>query len=111
MALLVARRIRSTDVLAILAELFVLHGPPAHIRSDNPVLSARPTGGRTGPRVRCHRRERLAGTKIGVQTLYITPGSPWENGYRESFNSSMRDEPLNGETFYCLAEAQILIEA
>ena len=49
--------------------------------------------------------------KIGVKTLYITPGSPWENGYCESFNGSMRDELLNGEIFYTLAEAKILIEA
>jgi transposase InsO family protein len=49
--------------------------------------------------------------QIGVQTLYITPGSPWENGYCESFNGSLRDELLNGEIFYSLAEAQILIEA
>ena len=48
--------------------------------------------------------------KIGVKTLYITPGSPWENGYCESFNGSMRDELLNGEIFYTLAEARILIE-
>ena len=50
-------------------------------------------------------------TRVGVKTLYITPGSPWENGYCESFNGSMRDELLNGEIFYTLAEAQILIEA
>ncbi|BBE32384.1 hypothetical protein SmB9_00420 [Sphingosinicella microcystinivorans] len=49
--------------------------------------------------------------KISVKTLYITPGSPWENGCCESFNGSMRDELLNGEIFYTLAEAQILIEA
>ncbi len=49
--------------------------------------------------------------KVGVNTLYITPGSPWENGYCESFNGSMRDELLNGEIFYTLAEAKILIEA
>ena len=49
--------------------------------------------------------------KIGVKTLYITPGSPWESGYCESFNGSMRDELLNGEIFYTLAEAKILIEA
>jgi putative transposase len=49
--------------------------------------------------------------QIGVQTLYITPGSPWENGYCESFNGSLRDELLDGEIFYSLAEAQILIEA
>jgi hypothetical protein len=49
--------------------------------------------------------------RIDVKTLYITPGSPWENGYCESFNGSMRDELLNGEIFYTLAEAKILIEA
>ncbi|CAN1530659.1 Tra5 Transposase and inactivated derivatives [Sphingomonadaceae bacterium] len=98
MALLVARRIRSADVLVILADLFVIHGPPAHIRSDN------------GPEfVATAVKGWLA--QIGVQTLYITPGSPWENGYCESFNGSLRDELLNGEIFYSLAEAQILIEA
>ena len=49
--------------------------------------------------------------QIGVNTLYITPGSPWENGYNESFNGSLRDELLNGEIFYSLAEARVLIEA
>lgn len=98
MALLVARRIRSADVLAILADLFVIHGPLAHIRSDN------------GPEfVATAVKGWLA--QIGVQTLYITPGSPCENGYCESFNGSLRDELLNGEIFYSLAEAQILIEA
>lgn len=98
LALLVARRIRSADVLAILAELFVVRGPPAHIRSDN------------GPEfIATAVKEWLA--QIGVQTLYITPGSPWENGYCESFNGSLRDELLNGEIFYSLAEAQIMLEA
>jgi putative transposase len=98
LALLVARRIRSADVLAILADLFILHGPPAHIRSDN------------GPEfIATAEKDWLA--QIGVQTLYITPGSPWENGHCESFNGSLRDELLNGEVFYSLAEAQILIEA
>ena len=49
--------------------------------------------------------------QVGVKTLYIAPGSPWENGYNESFNGSLRDELLNGEIFYSLAEAQVLIEA
>jgi transposase InsO family protein len=49
--------------------------------------------------------------RIGVTTLYITPASPWENGYNESFNGSLRDELLNGEIFYSLAEAKVLIEA
>jgi len=49
--------------------------------------------------------------QIGVKTLYITPGSPWENSYNESFNGSLRDELLNGEIFYSSAEARVLIEA
>ena len=72
--------------------------PAAHIRSDN------------GPEfIATAVKDWLA--QIGVQTLYITPGSPWENGYCESFNGSLRDELFNGEIFYSLAEAQILIEA
>ncbi|WP_120222558.1 IS3 family transposase [Sphingopyxis sp. FD7] len=98
LALPVARKLRSDDVLAALAELFVTRGPPAHIRSDN------------GPEfIATAVQQWLA--QIGVKTLYITPGSPWENGYCESFNGSLRDELLNGEIFYSLAEAQILIEA
>lgn len=98
LALPVARRLRSEDVLAALAELFVTRGPPAHIRSDNgPEFIAKAV------------QQWLA--RIGVKTLYITPGSPWENGYCESFNGSMRDELLNGEIFYTLAEAKVLIEA
>jgi putative transposase len=50
-------------------------------------------------------------TAVGAQTAYITPGSPWENGYIESFNARLRDEFLNGEIFYTLQEAKILIEA
>lgn len=93
-----ARRLRSEDVLAALAALFVTLGPPAHIRSDN------------GPEFIANAvQEWLA--KVGVKTLYITPGSPWESGYCESFNGSMRDELLNGEIFCTLAEARILIDA
>lgn len=98
LALPVARKLRSDDVLAALADLFVTRGPPAHIRSDN------------GPEfIATAVQQWLA--QIGVKTLYITPGSPWENGYCESFNGSLRDELLNGEIFYSLAEARILIEA
>ena len=85
-------------VLAALAEPFVTRGPPAHIRSDN------------GPEFIANAVQEWL-TKFGVKTLYITPGSPWEDGYCESFNGSMRDELLNGEIFYTLADAQILIEA
>lgn len=98
LALPVARKLRSDDVLAALAELFVTRGPPAHIRSDN------------GPEFIATAVQQWL-TQIGVKTLYITPGSPWENGYCESFNGSLRDELLNGEIFYSLAEARILIEA
>ena len=96
LALPMARRLRSDDVLACLTDLFTKHGPPDHIRSDN------------GPEfVATAVREWLA--KVGVKTLYITPGSPWENGYNESFNGKLRDELLNTEIFTTLREAQVLI--
>jgi transposase InsO family protein len=93
----VARRLRSDDVLQVLAELFVQHGPPDHIRSDNGSEF-------TAEAV----REWLS--RVGVETLYIEPGSPWGNGYNESFNGKLRDELLNGEIFYTLKEARVLIE-
>lgn len=71
---------------------------PAHIRSDN------------GPEFIANAVQKWLG-QIGVKTLYIAPGSPWENGYNESFNGSLRDELLNGEIFNSLAEAKVLIEA
>lgn len=75
----------------------IAHGIPGYIRSDNgPELVARQL------------RKWLA--KTGAQTLYIEPGSPWENGYCESFNSKMRDEFLNGEIFYSLKEARVLTD-
>ena len=100
MAIPVARRLNSDDVLATLTELFVEHGPPAFIRSDN--------GGEfTAGVVRGWLK------RIQVKTLYIEPGSPWENGYNESFNGKLRDE-LSSPTascFYSLAErARYLIE-
>lgn len=92
------RQIKSDDVLAVPVELFTRHGPPEHIRSDN--------GGEfTATAV----REWLG--RIGVDTLCIEPGSPWENGYCESFNGKLRDELLNGEIFHTLKEVQILIES
>jgi len=85
-------------VLQCLTDLFVAHGPPEHIRSDNgPEFAALAVRDWLGP--------------IGVRTLYIEPGSPWENGYCESLNSKLRDELLNGEIFTTLREAQVLIEA
>jgi len=98
LALVVARRLRHEDVLAALAELFIERGPPAHIRSDN------------GSEFIATAVQAWLG-QIGVKTLYIAPGSPWENGYNESFDGSLCDELLNGEIFYSLAEAKVLIEA
>jgi transposase InsO family protein len=96
--LLVTRRIRSADVLAILTELLILDGPPAHIRSHN------------GSEFIATAVKKWLG-QVGVQTLYITPGDRWENGYRKSFNGSLRHELFYGEIFYSVAEAEILIEA
>ncbi len=98
LAIVVARRLRSDDVLQCLADLFVEHGPPEHIRSDN------------GPEFTAKAVRHWLG-RIGVKTLFIEPGSPWENGYCESFNSKLRDELLNGEMFTTLREAQVLIES
>ncbi|RIJ16592.1 IS3 family transposase [Henriciella mobilis] len=97
LAIRVERKLNSRDVLDTLGELFVEHGPPEHIRSDN------------GPEfIATALREWLE--KLNVRTLYIEPGSPWENGYCESFNSKLRDELLAREIFYDLREAQVLIE-
>ncbi len=94
---LVARRIRSQDVILALADLFLKHGVPKHIRSDN------------GPEFIA---KKLRGwlRKLEVQPLFIQPGSPWENGFCESFNGKMRYELLNGEIFFSLLEAKIIIE-
>jgi transposase InsO family protein len=98
LAIRVKRRLNSTDVLETLADLMILRGPPAYVRSDN------------GPEfIATTLREWIAA--VGSQTAYIEPGSPWENGYCESFNSKLRDELLNGEIFFSLAEAQVLIES
>jgi len=97
LAIRAARRIRSDDVLELLTELFTLKGVPEHIRSDNgPEFTSKAV------------REWLP--KVGVKTLFIEPGSPWENGYIESFNGKLRDELLNREIFYSLKEVQILTE-
>jgi len=97
LAIDVARRITSEDVLERLTELFILRGVPEHIRSDNGAEF-------TAQAVRAWLE------KMGVRTLFIEPGSPWENGYIESFNGKLRDEMLNGEIFYTLREAKVLIE-
>jgi len=97
LAILADRHIRADDVLYCLADLFIEHGVPEHIRSDN------------GPEFTAKAVRNWLG-RIGVKTLFIEPGSPWENGYKESFNGKLRDELLNGEVFYTLKEAQVLIE-
>ena len=97
LAVLVKRRITSQDVMDRLFELFVFRGIPEHIRSDNgPEFTAKAV------------RNWLE--RLGVKTLFIEPGSPWENGYVESFNGKLRDELLNREIFTTLTEAKILIE-
>jgi len=96
LAILIERRITSEDVIDQLFNLFVFRGIPEHIRSDNgPEFTAREI------------RKWLA--KLGVKTLFIEPGSPWENGYIESFNGKLRDELLNREIFTTLTEAKVLI--
>jgi putative transposase len=97
LAILVARRIRNQDVIDLLFHLFIFRAIPEHIRSDNgPEFTARAI------------RKWL--TSLGVKTLFIEPGSPWENGYIESFNGKLRDELLNLEIFTTLEEAKVLIE-
>ena len=97
LAIVTERNLKSDDVLDCLTEIFIRHGAPEFIRSDN--------GSEFTAKVV---RQWLS--HIGVQTLYIEPGSPWENGYNESFNGKFRDELLNGEIFYTLKEAQVLVE-
>ena len=97
MALKVARKLNSQDVLEQLGYLFIYRGLPGFIRSDNgPEFTAKAV------------RSWLE--RLGVQTLFIEPGSPRENGYNESFNGKLRDELLNGEIFTTLLEVQVLVE-
>ena len=98
LAIRIDRKLNSTDVIDVLSDLFILRGVPGHVRSDNgPEFIAKAV------------REWIAA--VGAKTAFIEPGSPWENGYCESFNSKLRDELLNSEIFYSLAEAKVIIEA
>ena len=97
LAIITKRKLKSGDVLEALEDLFITKGIPDHIRSDNGSEF-------TAKAVRSWL------TKMGVKTLYIEPGSPWENGYNESFNGKLRDELLDRELFTTLLEAQVLIE-
>jgi transposase InsO family protein len=97
LAIRVKRKLNSIEVIDALTDLFILRGIPAYIRSDN------------GPEFIAEAlRDWIRA--VGAKTAYIELGSPWENGYCESFNGRMRDKFLNGEIFYSLREAQIIIE-
>jgi transposase InsO family protein len=97
LAIDVARKLTSDDVLGRLSDLFVRRGVPEHVRSDN------------GPEFTAKTVRQWLG-RVGVGTLYIEPGSPWEDGYIESFNGKLTDELLACEVFDTLLEAQVLIE-
>ena len=98
LAIRVDRKLSSAEVIETLAELMLERGVPAHIRSDN------------GPEF-VAQGVRVWISAVGSKTAYIEPGSPWENGYVESFNARLRDELLNGEIFYSLMEAELVIES
>jgi putative transposase len=97
LAMVPQRSFKSHDVIHVLADLMMTHGLPDHIRSDN------------GPEFVAKAVQKWL-HDLGVKTLFITPGSPWENGYIESFNARVRDEFLNGEIFYTMKEIEILTE-
>ena len=98
LAIRIDRKLKSTDVIDVLSDLFILRGVPGHIRSDNgPEFVAKAV------------QEWIA--VVGAKTAYIAPGSPWENGFIESFNARLRDELLDGEIFYSLKEARVVIES
>jgi transposase InsO family protein len=98
LAIRVSRKLKATDVIDVLSDLFILRGVPEHIRSDNGAeFTAKAV------------QEWIAA--VGAKTAYIAPGSPWENGFIESFNARLRDELLDGEIFYSLKEAQVIIES
>jgi len=97
LAIEVQRKLNSQDVLDVLRDLFVQRGAPEYIRSDN------------GPEFTANAVRDWLG-RVEVKTLFIEPGSPWENGYNESFNGKLRDELLAREIFYTLREAQILVK-
>jgi transposase InsO family protein len=89
LAIRVARKLKATDAVDVLSDLFILRGVPGHIRSDN------------GPEFVAEAVQAWI-TALGARTAYIAPGSPWGNGFVESFNARLRDELLDGEIFYSL---------
>lgn len=98
LAIRIRRKLNSLDVIQALSDLFLMRGVPEHIRSDN------------GPEFIAKALRHWL-EDLGPKPTYIEPGSPWENGYVESFNGKLRDELLNIEIFYSLKEAQVVIEA
>ena len=94
----VSRSIKAKDVIAVLGYLFLIRGIPGFIRSDN------------GPEFIADAIKKWLSEK-NVQTLYIGPGSPWENGYIESFNGRLRDEDLHREIFHSVKEAKVIVES
>lgn len=96
-AIRIGRKLRSTDVIDVLSDLFFLRGAPGHVRSDNsPEFAAKAV------------REWIEA--VGSPTTFIEPGSPWEIGFCESFNARLRDDLLHGEIFYTLAQAKVVIK-
>ena len=98
LAIRIGRKLKAIDVIDVLSDLFIARGIPSHIRSDN------------GPEFVAKAVQEWI-TAVGAKTAYIERGSPWENGYIESFNARLRDELLNGEIFYSLRQAKIVIES
>jgi len=97
LAIRVERHLKGPDVIDTLSDAMLVHGVPEHIRSDNgPEMTSRLVRGWL--------------EQVGARTLFIEPGSPWENGYNESFNGKLRDECLSAEIFYSLKEARVVIE-
>ena len=93
----ISRRLKPAEVIDVLSDLFILRGVPGHIRTDN------------GPEFVGKVVQEWIGA-MGAKTAYIMPGSTWENGFIESFNARLRDALLDGEIFYSIAEARIIIE-
>jgi transposase InsO family protein len=98
LAIRIDRKLNSTAVIDVLSDLFILRGVPAYVRSDN------------GPEFVAKAVQDWI-KAVGAKTAYITPGSPWENGFIESFNARLRDELLNGEIFYSLKEVRVVVES
>ena len=98
LAIRVGRKLKAADVVDALSDLFLLRGVPGHVRSDN------------GPEFVAKAVQEWI-TAVGARTAYIAPGSPWENGFIESFDARLRDELLDGEIFYSLREAEVVIES